>query len=73
VQDDPQFKDRLQWFPADVLGADQLPFPVKVAGEEPLVPTKAPEVGEHTEAVLRDVLGYDDATIASLKDAGAIT
>ena len=28
------------WFPADVLGADQLPFPVKVAGEEPLVPAQ---------------------------------
>jgi crotonobetainyl-CoA:carnitine CoA-transferase CaiB-like acyl-CoA transferase len=73
VQDDPQFLDRMDWFPADVLGADQLPFPVKVAGEEPLVPTKAPEVGEHTDAVLRDVLGYDDAKIASLRDAGAIT
>src|SRR4051795_4095874 len=67
VQDDPQFLDRMEWFPADVLGADQLPFPVKVAGEKPLVPTKAPEVGEHTDAVLRDVLGYDDAKIAELR------
>ncbi|MGZ6969922.1 MAG: CaiB/BaiF CoA transferase family protein [Acidimicrobiia bacterium] len=70
---DPQFRDRLSWFPADVLGADQLPFPVKVAGEEPLVPAKAPEVGEHTDAVLRDVLGYDDEKIAALRAAGAIT
>ena len=73
VHDDPQFRDRMDWFPADALGADQLPFPVKVAGEEPLVPGKAPEVGEHTDAVLRDVLGYDDAKIAALRDAGAIT
>ena len=73
AHDDPQFRDRLSWFPAEVLGADQLPFPVKVAGEEPLVPTKAPEVGEHTDAVLRDVLGYDDAKIAALREAGAIT
>jgi len=73
VQQDPQFLDRMEWFPADVLGADQLPFPVKIAGEEPLVPTKAPEVGEHTDAVLRDVLGYDDAKIAELRAAGAIT
>ncbi len=73
VQADPQFLDRMDWFPADVLGADQLPFPVKVAGEEPLVPSKAPEVGEHTDAVLRDVLGYDDAKIAALRDAGAVT
>jgi crotonobetainyl-CoA:carnitine CoA-transferase CaiB-like acyl-CoA transferase len=73
VHDDAQFRDRLTWLPADALGADQLPFPVKVAGEEPLVPGKAPEVGEHTDAVLRDVLGYDDATIAALRSAGAIT
>jgi crotonobetainyl-CoA:carnitine CoA-transferase CaiB-like acyl-CoA transferase len=72
VHDDPQFRDRLSWFPSDVLGADQLPFPVKVAGEEPLVPTKAPEVGEHTDAVLRSVLGLDDDRIAALRDAGAI-
>ena len=63
----------MEWFPADALGADQLPFPVKVAGEEPLVPGKAPEVGEHTDAVLRDVLGYDDAKIAALRESGAIT
>jgi crotonobetainyl-CoA:carnitine CoA-transferase CaiB-like acyl-CoA transferase len=73
AHDDPQFKDRLEWFPAEVLGADQLPFPVKVAGEEPRVPTKAPEVGEHTDAVLRAVLGYDDARLAALREAGAIT
>jgi crotonobetainyl-CoA:carnitine CoA-transferase CaiB-like acyl-CoA transferase len=73
VHDDPQFRDRLQWFPASALGADQLPFPVKVAGQDPLVPDKAPEVGEHTDAVLRDVLGYDDAKIAALRKAGAIT
>jgi len=73
VHDDAQFRDRLTWLPADALGADQLPFPVKVAGEEPLVPGKAPEVGEHTDAVLRDVLGYDDAKIAALRAAGAIT
>ncbi len=35
-------------------------------------PTKAPTVGQHTDEVLRDVLGYDDARIAALRDAGAI-
>jgi len=63
----------LSWIPADALGADQLPFPVKVAGEEPFVPTKAPEVGQHTDDVLRDVLGLDDAKIAALRESGAIT
>ena len=37
-------------------------------GESLPVPKKAPTVGEHTEAVLRDVLGYDDAQIKSLRD-----
>ena len=72
IADDPQFAARMPWLPADVLGADQLPFPVKVAGEEPPVPTKAPERGEHTDAVLREVLGYDDANLAELRAAGAI-
>jgi crotonobetainyl-CoA:carnitine CoA-transferase CaiB-like acyl-CoA transferase len=73
LHDDPQFRERMGWFPADALGADQLPFPVKVAGQEPQVPGKAPAVGEHTDAVLRDVLGYDDARIAALRESGAIT
>ena len=73
VQADRQFQDRLSWFSKDDLGADQLPFPVKVAGSEPLVPGKAPTVGEHTDEVLREVLGYDDAKLAALREAGAIT
>ena len=32
--------------------------------------TKAPEVGEHTDEVLRNVLGYDDAKITALREAG---
>jgi crotonobetainyl-CoA:carnitine CoA-transferase CaiB-like acyl-CoA transferase len=32
-----------------------------------------PTVGQHNEAVLRDILGYDDDTIAELVIAGAIT
>jgi crotonobetainyl-CoA:carnitine CoA-transferase CaiB-like acyl-CoA transferase len=69
LADDPQFHDRLGWIPADVLGADQLPFPVKVLDEEQPVPTKAPEVGEHTEAVMAEVLGYDEERISELRDA----
>ncbi len=69
---DPQFQDRLGFIPASRLGADQLPFPVKFTAEALPVPTKAPTVGEHTEAVLRDVLGYDDATITELRAGGAL-
>ncbi len=32
-----------------------------------------PTVGQHTEAVLRDILGYDDDAIAELVIAGAVT
>jgi crotonobetainyl-CoA:carnitine CoA-transferase CaiB-like acyl-CoA transferase len=38
----------------------------------PCVPPKAaPAVGQHTQAVLRDALGYDDARIARLEAEGA--
>jgi crotonobetainyl-CoA:carnitine CoA-transferase CaiB-like acyl-CoA transferase len=42
LADDPQFADRLPWLPGDRLGADQLPFPVKLVGEELPIPTRAP-------------------------------
>nr|MDT0665515.1 hypothetical protein [Micromonospora sp. DSM 115978] len=59
------------WLPAEVLGAEQLPFPVKVVDGELPVPERAPTVGEHTAEVLRDVLGYDDERLAALRAAGA--
>jgi crotonobetainyl-CoA:carnitine CoA-transferase CaiB-like acyl-CoA transferase len=69
--DDPQFRDRFPLIPAAGVGADMLPIPIKFLDEELPVPTKAPTVGEHTEAVLRTVLGWDDAQIARARDAGA--
>ncbi len=70
IVDDPQFQHRFPLYGVDQLGAEQLPLPLKVAGEELPVPTKAPTVGQDTEAVLRDVLGYDDARMADLRAAG---
>jgi len=70
IADDPQFKDRFPLYPASEHGADMLPFPVKFVGEELPAPSMAPTVGEHNEAVLRDVLGYDDDKIDALKNAG---
>jgi crotonobetainyl-CoA:carnitine CoA-transferase CaiB-like acyl-CoA transferase len=72
VVTDPQFQDRLPWIPASQLGSDQLPLPVKIVGEELPVPTLAPTVGEHTDEVLADVLGYDDSRRAALRDSGAL-
>ena len=40
--DDPQFKDRLPWIPKEQLGADMLPFPVKIVGGELAWPSGAP-------------------------------
>ncbi len=72
LADDPQFQARLPWLPAADVGADQLPHPVKLVGEAHQVPSRAPAVGQHTDEVLRDVLGYDEPRIAELREAGAL-
>ena len=72
IADDPQFQARFEWFPAERLGAEQLGTPIKYMDVELPVPTKAPTVGEHTDEVLHDVLGYDDAKVAALREAGAL-
>jgi crotonobetainyl-CoA:carnitine CoA-transferase CaiB-like acyl-CoA transferase len=72
IADDPQFRDRFPWIPASRLGADEIPLPVHVLGEELPVPTRAPKVGEHTDEVLADVLGYDASRIEHLREAGAL-
>jgi crotonobetainyl-CoA:carnitine CoA-transferase CaiB-like acyl-CoA transferase len=72
LADDPQFQDRLPFLSRDELGAEQLPSPIKLLGEELPVPAKAPTVGQHTDEILRDVLGYDDARVAALRKAGAL-
>ena len=72
IAEDPQFRHRFPWYPASRHGADMLPFPVKLAEEELPEPARAPTVGEHNDAVLGEVLGYDAAKIAGLKEAGAL-
>jgi crotonobetainyl-CoA:carnitine CoA-transferase CaiB-like acyl-CoA transferase len=69
--DDPQFADRFPLLPAADMGADQLFTPLHFVGEELPHPAKAPTVGQHTEAVLRSVLGYDDNQISAARDGGA--
>jgi crotonobetainyl-CoA:carnitine CoA-transferase CaiB-like acyl-CoA transferase len=69
---DPQFEARLGWIPKETLGADQLPTPLKYLDVELSPPTKAPEVGQDNDDVLRRVLGYDDDKIAALRAKGAL-
>ncbi|MEC7844322.1 MAG: CoA transferase [Actinomycetota bacterium] len=68
--DDPQFKHRLPFYSIEDLGAEQLPLPIKIIGEETATPSKAPIVGENTEEVLADLLGYDTKRIRNLRDDG---
>jgi len=68
---DPQFRDRFPLYPHARHGIDMLPFPVRFPGETLPEPAKAPTVGQHTEEVLRSVLGYDAGRIAALREAGA--
>jgi crotonobetainyl-CoA:carnitine CoA-transferase CaiB-like acyl-CoA transferase len=72
LADDPQFRARMPWIRKERLGADQLPFPVMLVGDELAQPEKAPTLGQHTDEVLRTGLGYDDARIAALREAGAL-
>jgi len=71
IAGDPQFQHRLPWIPKERLEADMLPLPVKVTDAELPVPERAPDVGEHTDEVLRDA-GYDDDTIKELRTAGVV-
>jgi len=70
--EDPQFRDRLPLLPSSAVGADMLPTPIKFVGEDLPVPSMAPTVGEHTEQVLRETLGWDPAQIAAARAAGAL-
>jgi crotonobetainyl-CoA:carnitine CoA-transferase CaiB-like acyl-CoA transferase len=70
--DDPQFQDRLGFLPAADHGADMLHTPIKYLGEELPPPAMAPTVGEQTDAVLADVLGWDAARIEAVRATGAL-
>ncbi len=72
IGDDPQFKDRMDWLPRDLLGAEQLPSPLKIVDGDLPAPSKAPEVGQHTDAVLKGLLAYDDERIARLRASGVL-
>ena len=45
--------------------------PIWVDGSDKVKPRRAPEIGEHSEEILREA-GYDEAAIRSLKASGAV-
>ncbi len=47
-------------------------MPIKLS-DSPAVIKRSPTLGEHTDEVLKDVLGYDDAKVKALKNAGAFS
>ena len=69
--EDPQFADRFPLLAASEMGADELFTPLHFVGEDLRPPAKAPTVGQHTDDVLRSVLGYDDNQIATARGGGA--
>ncbi len=72
LPEDPQFQARFDWLPASELGADQLPTPLRFVDERLPSLTKAPTLGQHTDEVLRSVLGWDEARIATCRTTGAL-
>lgn len=72
---DPQILERAMVVALDhpIAGAiRQLGVPVKLSGTPGAVRTPPPTLGQHTDAVLRDDLGFDAAEIARLRAAGAV-
>ncbi|MDX2165862.1 MAG: CoA transferase, partial [Deltaproteobacteria bacterium] len=70
---DPQFQDRLPMTSYKDTGTDLMPSPIKLLGERlPQLEKAAVQAGRDTDAVLREVLGYDAARIAALRAAGAL-
>ena len=72
IAQDPQFEHRFEWFPVDQLGAEQLGSPIKFIDERMPVPAHAPTVGQHTDAVLAELLGWDGARIEASRAKGGL-
>jgi formyl-CoA transferase len=47
-------------------------MPIKLSASKPRI-ERSPLLGEHTDQVLQEVLGYDEAKIKALKQGGAFS
>jgi crotonobetainyl-CoA:carnitine CoA-transferase CaiB-like acyl-CoA transferase len=70
--EDPQFRDRFPLYSVEQLGAEQIGTPMKFVDEQLPVPSKAPTVGQHSDEVLAELLGWDAERIAAARAAGAL-
>ncbi|MBW2268568.1 MAG: CoA transferase [Deltaproteobacteria bacterium] len=69
---DPHFESRGLWLDPRVHGVSLLGSPVRVDAEIAVSDRAAPSNGADSDAVLRDVLGYDEPRIAALRSSGAV-
>ena len=46
--------------------------PIKMSNQDTVITKPAPRLGEHNEAILRDILGYDPEEIQRLLDSGVL-
>jgi len=71
---DPHFQDRSLFFRIARDGHDlpQVGLGIHVNGEAASSYSAPPRLGEHSEEVLRSILGYDDAAITRLRDTGVL-
>jgi benzylsuccinate CoA-transferase BbsF subunit len=75
LHDDPQLAHRRHFRDVEhaVLGRHPVEtHAMRFSAMEPRIHSPAPRLGEHTERVLRDLLGMADGEIARLRDAGAL-
>jgi crotonobetainyl-CoA:carnitine CoA-transferase CaiB-like acyl-CoA transferase len=75
VAEDPELDARGMWVRLphpETDGATHIGIPWRLSGTPLRVRRAAPALGQHTDAVLAEVLGLSEAEIASLRAAGAL-
>ena len=71
----PYFQDRrmVREITDPLAGSFNVPgFPIKFSDAAPEPELVTPNLGQHNDDVLRDLCGYDEATIAALRDGGVL-
>ena len=75
LADDEHVRGRQMWVELDHPQRGKwwnVGMPIKLSASPPRI-ERSPLLGEHTDQVLQEVLGYDEAKIKALKQAGAFS